>query len=577
MPDPLILALESDLEALGDVELALRERYGGNYRIACTSSTEEALPTIADLAARGEELALVLTAMWPGEVAADRVLDSVRQHHPHAKRALLIPWGKWDDQETAEFIFDSMAVGRIDYYVLHPARWPDELFHQAISSFLLEWTKDMRTAAHTFHVVGREWAGRAYELRDVLQRCAKPHAFHLAESPKGKELVAQAGPDVKFPFIVVPDGTVLGDPTDPEVANATGGGVDAEMEHYDVVVVGAGPAGLSAAVYGASEGLETQVLDEGGIGGQATSSSLIRNYLGFPRGISGSNLAEQAYEQAWVFGAHFTFMLRATALEADGDGLRVTISGGRSIGAQAVILATGASYRRLGVPALEELIGAGVFYGGPVSEGHAMTGKDAFIVGGANSAGQAALHLARHARRVTVVVRGSSLAEGMSHYLVRQIVATPNVEVRTGTEVVGGGGDGRLQQLVLRGDAGEETVDADGLFVLIGARPHTDWLPPELARDEQGFLLTGQDLADHGVEFPLPRRPLAQETSVPGVFAAGDVRHGSVKRVASAAGEGSIAINSVHQLLEAAEEPAAAATRDGAAEVRGAGGQSAGA
>ena len=334
MPDPLILALESDLKALGDVEQALRERYAGDYRIACTSSTEEALPTIADLAARGEELALVLTAMWPGEVAADRVLDSVRQHHPHAKRALLIPWGKWDDQETAEFIFDSMAVGRIDYYVLHPARWPDELFHQAISSFLLEWTKDMRTAAHTFHVVGREWAGRAYELRDVLQRCAKPHAFHLAESPKGKELVAQAGPDVKFPFIVVPDGTVLGDPTDPEVANATGGGVDAEMEHYDVVVVGAGPAGLSAAVYGASEGLETQVLDEGGIGGQATSSSLIRNYLGFPRGISGSNLAEQAYEQAWVFGAHFTFMLRATALEVDGDGLRVTISGGRSIGAQ---------------------------------------------------------------------------------------------------------------------------------------------------------------------------------------------------------------------------------------------------
>ena len=363
-------------------------------------------------------------------------------------------------------------------------------------------------------------------------------------------MLAKAGPNPKLPLMVLPDGRALSDPSNSEIAEAAGALVDVEDHAFDVVIVGTGPAGLSAGVYGASEGLRTLVVDEGGIGGQARSSSLIRNYLGFPKGISGSRLAEQAYEQASVFGASFVLMHRATALSRSRDRFSVSLSDGRQVSAAAVILATGASYRRLGVPSLEALNGAGVFYGGPASEAHRLTGKDVYIVGGANSAGQAALHLARYARRVTLVVRGASLEAGMSHYLVREVRATRNVEVRTGTEVTGGGGDGHLEELILReGTTGEEImVVADTLFVLIGAHPNTDWLPEELARDPQGFLYTGDDVPGDR-RGHLERRPFSLETSLPGVFAAGDVRHGSVKRVASAVGEGSIAVQLVHSLL----------------------------
>jgi thioredoxin reductase (NADPH) len=325
--------------------------------------------------------------------------------------------------------------------------------------------------------------------------------------------------------------------------------VNLERMDFDLVIVGAGPAGLSAAVYGASEGFSTLVVDEGGIGGQATSSSLIRNYLGFPRGVSGRRLAQQAYEQAWFFWANFVFMQRATDLRRGHDGLFVTLSDLGRVRARAVLLATGATYRRLGVPALEALNGAGVFYGGPTSEAPTVAGQDVYVLGGANSAGQAALYLARHARRVTLVVRAESLDAGMSHYLVRQVEATPKLDLRLGTEIVGGGGDGWLEHLVLRDrvHGTEETVDADGLFLMIGANPHTEWLPPEIERDEQGFLLTGDEVRG----WPLARRPFLLETSVPGVFAAGDVRHGSVKRVASAVGEGSIAIQLLHDLFAA--------------------------
>jgi thioredoxin reductase (NADPH) len=351
--------------------------------------------------------------------------------------------------------------------------------------------------------------------------------------------------------MVLPDGQVLSDPTNMEIANATEAWIDPDRDEFDLVIVGAGPAGLSAAVYGASEGLETLVVDEGGVGGQASSSSLIRNYLGFPRGVSGRRLAEQAYEQAWVFGGNYALMHRVSGLSQVGERLVVTLPEDRRISARAVILATGAAYRRLDVPALDALNGAGVFYGGPVSEAPAMAGKEAYIVGGANSAGQAALHLARYARQVTLVVRAQSLGAGMSDYLVKEVEATPNVEIRLGCEVVGGGGDARLEYLVLgEGATGEdETVAADGLFVLIGARPQTDWLPSEIARDRHGFLLTSPELDDDS--WPLKRRRLGLETSMPGVFAAGDVRHGSVKRVASAVGEGSIAIQLVHSLFAA--------------------------
>jgi thioredoxin reductase (NADPH) len=550
MPGPVLLALDDDRECLSALERELGERYSRDYRIICTASPEDALATLEKLADDGEEVALVLAGQWLPGTTGSEVFGQVRRLHPHAKRGLLITWGGWGDPATGQAIFDSMAHGRIDYYVLRPSGTPDEVFHQTISSFLLEWARDRRVAPHTIRVVGEGWSGRAYELREVLGRCAIPHSFCLADSNEGRELLAGAGNGSKLPLVIFPDGNVLADPTNAELAYAAGAAVDPEHTDFDLVIVGCGPAGLSAAVYGVSEGFSTLVVDDGGIGGQATSSSLIRNYLGFPAGISGGRLAEQAYEQAWVLGAKFAFMQQALDLRRDGDRIAVSLSGHSGVHARAVILATGASYRRLGVPELEAMNGAGVFYGGPASEAPGMAGHDVYVLGGANSAGQAALHLARFARRVTLVVRAESLAVGMSHYLVREVQANPNVEVRLSTEVVGGGGeDGWLDHLRLRDCASgeEETVPAVGLFLMIGAHPHTDWLPAEVSRDPRGFILTGGDLPSPA--WPLDRHPYGLETSMPGVFAAGDARHGSVKRVASAVGEGSMAIQFLHSLL----------------------------
>ncbi len=552
MPLPVLLVADGDQDALEDVAAQLARRYGSDYRIERASDPEQALAVLAELADAGDELALVLAAKSLADATGGELLDRARQLHPHAKRALMVAPGALADPPTAETIVDSIALGRIDYYVPAPSDAPDEPFQHAISTFLLEWATERRKVPQTVHIVGEEWSGRAYELRETFERCAVPHDFCLADSDQGRKLLARASPDAKLPVMLLPDGRALSDPSNAEIAEAAGAPPDFDERDFDVVVVGAGPAGLSAAVYGASEGLRTLVVDEGGIGGQARSSSLIRNYLGFPRGVSGHRLAEQAYEQASVFGASFVFMHRVTALRRSGKQFTLSLTERRRVSAAVVILATGASYRRLGVPALEALTGAGVFYGGPASEAHALSGADVFVAGGGNSAGQAVLYLARYARRVTLIVRGASIEAGMSHYLIREIQATPSIDVRTSTTVVGGGGDGYLRELVLRdASAGsEETVAADALFVLIGARPHTDWLPADIARDDHGFLYTGEDLPNHD-GWPLERAPAALETSMPGVLAAGDVRHGSVKRVASAVGEGSIAVQLVHSLLAA--------------------------
>lgn len=565
---PVLLVADNDPDALRDVEAQLVARYGHDYRVERASSPEEALARLATLADAGAEVALVLAAESLGSAADGGLLERVRQLHPHAKRGLMVAWRALADPPTAQAILDAIALGRVDYYVPAPSGSPDEVFHHTISAFLLEWATEQRKVPQAVYIVGEEWSGRAYELRTTFERCAAPHRFCLADSDEGRALLAKAGPDAKLPLMVMPDGRALSDPSNAEIAEAAGTPPDFDVREFDVVIVGAGPAGLSAAVYGASEGLRTLVVDEGGIGGQARSSSLIRNYLGFPRGVSGTRLAEQAYEQASVFGASFVFMHRATALERSGEQFALTLADGRRVGAAVVILSTGASYRRLDVPDLDGLNGAGVFYGGPASEAHALSGKDVFIAGGGNSAGQAALHLARYARRVTLVVRGPALEAGMSHYLTQEVRVTPNVEVRTGTTIVGGGGDGRLERLVLH-DAGagsDETVAADALFVLIGARPHTEWLPHEIARDDHGFLYTGEDVPDDG-GWPLGRRPLALETSLPRVLAAGDVRHGSAKRVASSVGEGSVAIQLVHGLL--AGEPSLTGRRPAASVAGG--------
>jgi thioredoxin reductase (NADPH) len=549
---PVILAVDEEAKSLHDIERELSDRYEQSYRVVCVGSAPEARSELTRLAEAGEQLALVLAGESVGGTPGSELLGAVRRRHPQAQRGLLIDYADWGHESTGETILAAMALRQIDYYLIRPIRAPDEMFHQAISTFLLEWAQAQRVSSHTVHIVGESWSGRAYELRKVLGRCALPHAFCLADSPEGRTLVAEAGEGKPLPLVVFPTGEVLADPSNAELTIAAGGPVSPEGREFDLVIVGAGPAGLSAAVYGASEGFRTLVIDGGGIGGQATLSSLIRNYLGFPRGISGRRLAEEAYEQAWVFGAHFAFMQQATALRREGGRVFVGLSDFPDVSARAVILATGVAYRRLEVDALESLAvnGAGVFYGGPATEAPAMAGRDVFVLGGANSAGQAALHLAEYAERVTVVVRASSLAAGMSHYLVQQVEAAPNIDVRLNTEVVGGGGNGWLEQLELRGrgDGGSETVGAHALFLMIGARPNTDWLPAEVLRDDGGYICTGVEAGDSS-HWSLERTPFALETSMPGILAVGDVRQGSMNRVASAVGEGSIAVRVVHDLF----------------------------
>ncbi len=552
MANPVILVVDSDPASLATIERELLDRYARHYDVVCVRSATDARRRLAELQVEGEAVTLVLAGQELDDTTGGELLGEVRQLHPHAKRALLVGWGEWGFRATGDAIHEAIEHGRIDHYVVRPMAPPDELFHQAISTFLLEWAEERRTAPYAIHVVGDSWSGRAAELRTVLEQCAFPHAFCLADSDEGRKLLGDSPGDAELPVVILPDGTTLVNPSDVELTQATGSAVEPEDTEIDLLIVGAGPAGLSAAVYGASEGFRTLVVDTHGIGGQARSSSLIRNYLGFPRGVSGALLARQAHEQAWVFGARFAFMQNVTALHRDADRLVATLSGGTAVAARAVVLATGVTYRRLGIETLEALSGAGVFYGGAGSDAHRMAGQEVYVLGGANSAGQAALHLARYARRLTLVARAPSLEAGMSHYLVRQLAATPNVDVRVGTEVVGGGGDGWLTHLVLRDRASgtEETVAADGLYLSIGTRPHTEWLPAEVARDDRGFVLTGADVPRDG-PWPLERDPFPLETSMPGVLAIGDARHGSVKRVASAVGAGSVAIRVLHRLLDA--------------------------
>jgi thioredoxin reductase (NADPH) len=550
---PVLLAVDEDQASLSEVEGELRERYGRDYRVLSAGSSREALVQMEEIATAGEDIALVLAAQWLDEMSGSELLGRVRALDPYAQRGLLIDWASWGDGRTGEAIFRGMAHRQIDYYVVRPSCAPDEMFHQAVTSFLLEWAHARRAAPHTIHVIGDSWTGRAYELRQVLGRCALPHTFTLADSPEAQAVLAEAATDGEepLPLVVFPNGRVLSDPSNAEIAEAAGATVDPQRSEFDLVIVGAGPAGLSAAVYGASEGFRTLVVDEGGIGGQATSSSLIRNYLGFPRGVSGRRLAEQAYEQAWVFGAQFALMHQAIELRRDGDHIFVSLSDGAVVRTRAVLVAAGATYRRLPVPELDRLTGAGVFYGGPASEAPGMAGMDVFVVGGANSAGQAALHLADYARRVTLVVRKGGIDFGMSDYLVRQVAEAPNIDVRPRTEVVGGDGEEWLEYLELRdGEGASETVPADALFLMIGADPNTAWLPPEVLREDGGFLLTGETARANG-DWPLDRDPFPLETSLPGVFAAGDVRAGSMSRVAAAVGEGSATVRMVHELFAA--------------------------
>jgi thioredoxin reductase (NADPH) len=549
-PDrPVILVVDDEPGPLGRVEEELRRRYGSDYRITASPDPAAALRELERLLREGRETALVLADQWMPGLDGTELLTRTGRLFPHAKRGLLVDFGAWGDEATARAIRRGMGVGAFDYYVLKPWRSPDELFNRTIAEFLHEWARLRPSGPREVVVVGPEGLERTSELCSLLARNGIPHVRRRSDDHDARALLERAGDRAGRAAVVsFHDGRVLVDPSNVELAEAFGFTTRLSRDEFDVVIVGGGPAGLAAAVYAASDGLETLVVEREAIGGQAGSSSLIRNYLGFSRGISGAELAMRAYQQAWVFGASVLMMREATGLAADGAGLVVSLSEGSAVRAGLVVLAMGVSYRRLGIPELEGLTGAGVFYGASIAEAQAMEGREVYVLGGGNSAGQAAMHLARYASRVTLVVRGASLARSMSSYLIRQIDSAPNLEIRFGCEVVGGGGDGRLQTLLLRERGGEtiSRVPAGGLFVLIGAHPHTDWLPGEVARDEWGFVLTGA--GGDGV----PDRPvaaMAHETSLAGVFAAGDVRRGSSRRVGSAVGDGAAVVQEIHARL----------------------------
>ncbi len=561
MSKPVIFAVDEDPKVFEALERELHRRYDHDYEVRVERSGPDALSALTWLSDSGQSVAIVMWGDCGYDIEETDVLERVRQLHPSAKRVLLVPWRAWADEHLSGVILRSMARGRIDYYVLKPVRCPDELFHERVSNFLYEWARSRNMASYAVRVVGQPWSRRSHEIRDLLQRNGLPNAYCTPDSPEGRELRGSAGSDGRLPLVAFPDDRLLVDPTNEQVAEAVGIGMHPCDDEFDVVVVGGGPAGLSAGVYGASEGLRTLVVEDNAIGGQAGSSALIRNYLGFPRGITGADLAGQAYQQAWIFGTSFAFMRTAERLEQEEGRFAVTLSDGKCVATTAVVLATGASYRRLEAPGVEELQGAGVYYGGATAEAQLVEGEDVYIVGGANSAGQAALFLARYARSVTLLVRGQALAAGMSHYLVDQLDAVDNVSVRVRTTVSGASGHGRLEELLLHdADAdATETVAAGALFIMIGARPRTKWLPPEIERDRHGFVLTGPDVPADA--WDLDRSALLLESSMPAVFAAGDVRHGSVKRVASSVGEGSAAIQQVHSLHVAERLHHAAGTR----------------
>ena len=547
---PVILVVDDDEDALRRVERELSRRYGADYRIVAMRDSQDALAHLRALHQESEEVALILADQWMSSLDGGSLLALSGSVFPRAKRGLLVEFGAWRDEPTARAILRAMATGGIDYYVLKPWRSPDELFNRTIAEFLHEWARVRPSGPREVLVVGPEELERTHEIKRILSCNGIPYLSKREDEEGGRALLERAAlSEARAPVVGFHDGRLLVNPSNVEIADAFGFRTTPERTHADLVIVGAGPAGLSAAVYAASEGLDTLVVEREAIGGQAGSSSLIRNYLGFSRGISGAELAMRAYQQAWIFGASIVMMREVTGIEREGASRVVFLSNGSTVRARAVVLAMGVSYRRLGIPSLEALAGAGVFYGASVSEAQGFEGEEVVVLGGGNSAGQAAMHLARYARRVTIVVRGNALAASMSDYLIRQIEEAPNVEVMFGYEVVDARGAGRLEALVLGTSGSDErlTRPAAALFVLIGAHPHTDWLSANIARDDWGYIVTG---AGSRAGTPGMYHPLPHETTMAGVFAAGDVRQGSMKRVGSAVGEGAAVVAEIQTFLQ---------------------------
>ena len=553
MPNPVLLTVDDDPEVLRAVERYLRKRYADRYRIVRADSGASALQSLQTLKKRNEAVALLLVDQRMPEMSGVEFLNKALPVYPEAKRVLLTAYA---DTDAA---IQAINVARIQHYLLKPWDPPEEQFYPVLDDLLEDWQAGYRPVFDGVRVLGHRWSPRAYALRDFLARNHVPYKWLDVEAAERDKDVQDAmdfahHDNLKLPAAIFMDNTALADPSTAEMAAKLGLRTSATTSFYDLLIVGGGPAGLAAAVYGASEGLTTVMIEREAPGGQAGMSSRIENYLGFPSGISGSLLTQRAVMQARRFGVEILAPQEAMALRVDGGSKFVKLADNVEIGAKSLLIATGVAYRKLDVPGLERLQGAGVYYGAAMTEAATCKDEDVFIVGGANSAGQAAMEFSKYARRVVILVRGGSLAAGMSQYLVEQINETPNIHVELNSEITEAFGTERLEAIsILCSSSGaSQRVPAVSLFIFIGAAPQTEWLHQAVERDEKGFILTGGDLMKAGKppkNWSLEREPWLLEASVPGIFVAGDVRYRSIKRVASGVGEGANAVQFVHQYL----------------------------
>ncbi|MFD5540405.1 FAD-dependent oxidoreductase [Streptomyces sp. NPDC127079] len=549
-PVGVIMTVDDDPGVSRAVARDLRRRYGASYRIVRAESGDSALEALRELKLRGDVVAVILADYRMPQMNGIEFLEQALDVYPGARRVLLTAYA---DTNAA---IDAINVVDLDHYLLKPWDPPEEKLYPVIDDLLNAWRASDHKPVPATKVVGHRWSARSSDVREFLARNQVPYRWYSVEEPEGQRLLAAAEADgQRLPLVITPDGTPLIEPEAPELAAKVGLATTPTADFYDLVVIGGGPAGLGAAVYGASEGLRTVLVERAATGGQAGQSSRIENYLGFPDGVSGAQLTDRARRQAAKFGAEVLTACEVTALEVNGAARVVRFSDGSTIAAHSVILATGVQYRQLDAAGCVDLTGCGVFYGSALTEATSCQGQDVYIVGGANSAGQAAMYLSRFAKSVTLLVRGADLSASMSYYLIQQIEEAPNISVRSHTVVDAAHGTERLERLTLRqvntGDC--EQVDAQWMFVFIGAAPLTDWLGDTVLRDGRGFILAGPDLTVDGTPpagWELARPPYHLETSVPGVFVAGDARAESAKRVASAVGEGAMAVMLVHRYLE---------------------------
>ena len=549
MSKPTILTVDDDPQVSQAITRDLRARYGADYRIVRANSGAEALTVLAELALRGRPVALIVSDQKMPGMAGIELLDQSRTHSPGAKLLLLTAYA---DTDVAIQAINEIGL---DYYLLKPWDPPEERLYPVIDDLLNDWNHANPSRDSEVRVVGDRWSERSHEIKTFLARNHVPYSWYdIERDPEGVRLLAMAqASNADLPLVLIPESSTLRRPTTLDLAAALGLRTQAEQPLYDLCIVGGGPAGLAAAVYAASEGLSTVIVERQAPGGQAGQSASIENYLGFPKGLSGSDLTQRAVAQASRFGAEMVLARDVVGFEQRGPVRAVLLGDAGEIEARSVLVATGVSYRMLEGPGLQELTGRGVYYGATASEAVQCQGDEVYVVGAANSAGQATLNLAKHASRVVMLVRGGSLEEGMSQYLVDRITEAPNVEVRLHSEVSSARGEGHLEHITIRDRVTgvEEEVATTWLFVFIGAAPRTEWLGAEIARSRHGFIITGHDLLSPDVApaWPLERVPYGLETSVPGVFAAGDVRLDSMKRVASAVGEGAMSVSNVHGYL----------------------------